>query len=84
MRYFQVRYGCGHRGILLESQLQKDVKGQELNLETMTPENLHTCEACLNGEPGFCSKTTLHPITSVRKMSPLEVMQALRITPARR
>ena len=75
MEYYRVRYGCGHHSVLSKNDLQKNVKAHQFNGETMTPENLYTCNACLNGEPGFCDKTTLHPITSAKKLSPLEIFQ---------
>jgi hypothetical protein len=80
MRYYQVRYvGWNHSGILSEKQLSTDAKGERLNPDTMTKENLYTCNACLNGEPGYCSESVLHPIDAARKLSPLEVFQVMDI-----
>jgi hypothetical protein len=81
MRYYQVRFsGCNHSSILSERQLKNtEVKGQQLNLDTMAPENLYTSNACLNGEPGYCSESVLHPIDAARKLSPLEVFQVMDI-----
>jgi hypothetical protein len=74
--YYQVRYGgCNHSGIMSESQLHTSAKGQQINPEIMTSENIFTCNACLNAEPGYCSDTVLHPIISARKLTPLEIFQ---------
>ncbi len=80
--YHQVRYGgCNHTGILSETQLRTGAKGQQLNPETLAKEDLHMCNACLNGEPGCNTingeddRTVLRPIVSARKLSPLEVFQ---------
>ena len=74
MRYYQVRYGgYNHSDILSEKQLSTDAKGERLNPDTMTRENLYACNACLNGEPGYCSESVLHPIDAASKLSPVEV-----------
>jgi hypothetical protein len=82
--YYYVRYaGCDHTALMPEKEFLTGAKGQQLNPETMTKEDLHMCNACLNAERGYCSESVLHPIAAARKLSPLEVFDAGFLSRAR-
>ena len=71
-KYYRVIFGgCQHTGIMSEQDLNNPVE-QQFNAEKLHKENVYVCGDCGAGKPGFCMSSTLHPILTATKLTPLD------------